>query len=172
MRIDKKGFTLVELIVVVLLVGIMTAMAVPQYLKSVETSKAEDAVAQLKMVGTTNRMYALDNNNVFAAGTITSDCNTATCEAAGAACSLVGCKYLAYQDWSAKPYQIVAANGTSTAVCDGVTYPSAAQIVACVKRKTSGSAGTTIAPYSTWGYAIDITGTIQTYGSAPNPSGL
>ena len=173
MRGSREGFTLIELIVVVLLIGIMTAMAVPQYLKSVETSKADEAVAQLKMVGATNRMYTLDNNT-FAVGTILDSCNAASCTADGAACSLVACKYLAYQAWGTKPYNIVAADGAAAAgtTCGGLTYGTPAQFVACVSRKTGADPGTSMAPYSSWGYAIDITGTIQTAGSAPLPSGL
>lgn len=43
-RDPKDGFTLVEMLVVVLMIGILSSIAVPQYFKVVEKSKAREAV--------------------------------------------------------------------------------------------------------------------------------
>ena len=39
----RKGFTLVELAVVIVIIGVLAAFGVPQFLKSVERSKAAES---------------------------------------------------------------------------------------------------------------------------------
>lgn len=161
----REGFTLLELIVVILIIGILAAFAVPQYMKSLENNKADDAVALINMVATTNRMYALDHGGTYTNGAITNTCNGQTaCPASGGVgdpCSLISCKYLAATDWGSKPYSVYAGNVASCNTGAGV---------ACGARKTSGVGSTTISPYSGWGYQIDAAGVITPIGGAPTPT--
>jgi len=46
----KKGFTLMELLVVILIIGILVGIAVPQYLKVVNRGRAVEALSVLKTV--------------------------------------------------------------------------------------------------------------------------
>lgn len=47
---NKQGFTLIELLVVVLIMGILASVAMPQYFKSVEKSRASEAVNVLSSI--------------------------------------------------------------------------------------------------------------------------
>ena len=46
----RQGFTLIELLVVVLIMGILASVAMPQYFKSVEKSRATEAVDTLSSI--------------------------------------------------------------------------------------------------------------------------
>ena len=57
----QKAFTLMELLVVVLIIGILAAIAVPQYEKAVEKSRAASVLALLKAVGEAQQRYHMAN---------------------------------------------------------------------------------------------------------------
>ena len=56
-----KGFTLVEIMIVVLIIGILMAIAVPNFIKARETSRRNSCIANLKQIDSAKEQWAMDN---------------------------------------------------------------------------------------------------------------
>ena len=67
MKIDK-GFTLLEILIVVVIIGILAGLAIPKFNKTIETAKGKEAYVTLETLRTAERMYYLDNNGQYTPG--------------------------------------------------------------------------------------------------------
>lgn len=59
----RSGFTLVELMVVVIVIGILVTIAVPNYQRSVERAKCSQAISILKSMRNAALSYFADNED-------------------------------------------------------------------------------------------------------------
>jgi len=57
---SQKGFTLVEIMIVVLIIGILLAIAVPNFIRARESSRAKSCVANLKQIESAKEQWAMD----------------------------------------------------------------------------------------------------------------
>lgn len=64
----KRGFTLIELLVVVLIIGILASVALPQYEKAVNKSRAATYVANLKPLLQASEVCAMEMGMTCEAG--------------------------------------------------------------------------------------------------------
>ncbi|MEB2514610.1 type II secretion system major pseudopilin GspG [Pseudomonas sp. YuFO20] len=60
-RTSQHGFTLIEIMVVVVIIGILGAIVVPQFMSRPDQAKVTAARVDLQAIGTALEMYRLDN---------------------------------------------------------------------------------------------------------------
>ena len=60
-RLNQQGFTLIEIMVVVVILGILAGIVVPKLLDRPEQARRTKAVAQIKSLEESLAMYKLDN---------------------------------------------------------------------------------------------------------------
>lgn len=68
----EKSFSFLELMVVVVIVGIMTTLAMPSYAKYTEKSRGRNAEANLMIIYNMEKRFKLDNSSYY-------ECATAPC---------------------------------------------------------------------------------------------
>ena len=56
----QKGFTLIEIMIVVLIIAILLAIAIPNFLRARETSRAKSCQGNLRQVETAKEQWAMD----------------------------------------------------------------------------------------------------------------
>ncbi|MEF3280172.1 MAG: prepilin-type N-terminal cleavage/methylation domain-containing protein [Elusimicrobiota bacterium] len=142
----KKGFTLVELLIVVLIIGILATIATPLYRKTIETSKATNALSLLNAIANANKMFWLDNGS-YTTGKV--DDNH----------PLVKNVYVSTRgEWNTDQWKYCACNTVNCGQCGGPCPGNG--IIACAWNNSPLGA-----PYNTWRFEIQANGTCMAYGT-------
>src|SRR5207245_9722347 len=92
-RWTRTGVTPLEIMIVVLIIGILLAIAVPNFTKARETSRTKSCIANLKQIDAATEQWAMDNkasqgatvalSALIGTGTTTYMKNTPTCASGG-----------------------------------------------------------------------------------------
>ena len=61
-NLGSKGFTLIELMVVMVIIGLLAATVVPKFFGQVDKAMQQDAQAQIELLGQALDLYRLENH--------------------------------------------------------------------------------------------------------------
>ena len=57
---NKKGFTLVEIMIVVAIIGLLAAIAIPNFVKARDTAQANACINNMRQIESAKEQYALE----------------------------------------------------------------------------------------------------------------
>ena len=65
---DKKGFTLLEILVVIIIIGILATLALPQYMKTTKKARVSEAISNIGSIKGAEIRYYQENDRLFTFG--------------------------------------------------------------------------------------------------------
>ena len=97
-----RSFTLIELIIVIIIIGILATFAMPAFMETKEKALTKEAIANLKLIAAAEKIWRMESaNNAYTS----CPCNTpAICNAAPppapGGCNYLLKLYLTTQNWT------------------------------------------------------------------------
>ncbi len=61
-KLNKKGFTLVEIMIVVAIIGLLAAIAIPNFVRARVMARTNACIANLKQIDGAKQVWAIDTN--------------------------------------------------------------------------------------------------------------
>ena len=68
-----QGFTLVEIMIVVLIIGILMAIAIPNFVKARQSSRQKTVISNLRQIDGAKERWAMENGQVAGAACASND---------------------------------------------------------------------------------------------------
>ena len=62
-KLDDRGFTLIQLMVVIVILGILAGLIIPRIMSHPEGARQSKAIIQIESLETTLKLYKLDNGS-------------------------------------------------------------------------------------------------------------
>jgi len=62
-----RGFNLIEIIAVIIIIGILTSIAIPNYIRSRERALGQEARANLKLIAAAEKIYRMETTTYYPA---------------------------------------------------------------------------------------------------------
>ncbi|MBQ4431624.1 MAG: type II secretion system protein, partial [Synergistaceae bacterium] len=131
-NMKRKGFTLVELLIVIVVIGILSAMMMLSSTEAVSSAKASNIVSNLRNMKTAALAYYVDNVDTYDSASVTTDINTKSADIL---------KYLGNSNTDTKGYKFTGKNSGTWFVYYDITNDANVRTKLAGRAKSTGLIG-------------------------------